>query len=218
MSDDKPENTNEGTGDVPPPDIPPPPVPEADTPPPAPEVSKESAGEEPPPAPPKTEPQEQGGGMPPASSEKTMGMASHLLSFCGFVIPYIGSLLGPLVLWFLKKDQSKAVRDEGRKSVSCYYCCFDPDDDLLVGSNYKYIDEFPRAVGHRGTLYREYCPRYYRDDQIQQRGEVPIPLQLRFLKTAKAVIYWPSLNRIWAITPPPYGAPRRWPTLMSGNW
>jgi len=56
--------------------------------------------------------------MPPASSEKTMGMASHLLSFCGFVIPYIGSLLGPLVLWFLKKDQSKAVRDEGRKSVN----------------------------------------------------------------------------------------------------
>ena len=49
--------------------------------------------------------------------EKTFGMLCHLLSFAGFFIPF-GSIIGPLVIWLIKKDQSPFVNDQGKESLN----------------------------------------------------------------------------------------------------
>ncbi len=48
---------------------------------------------------------------------KTLGMLCHLLALCGFVIP-LGTVLGPLVIWLLKKDQYAFVNDQGKESLN----------------------------------------------------------------------------------------------------
>ena len=49
--------------------------------------------------------------------EKTYGMLCHLLSLSGFIIPF-GTILGPLIIWLMKKDQSKFVDDQGKESLN----------------------------------------------------------------------------------------------------
>ncbi|WP_028609534.1 DUF4870 domain-containing protein [Paenibacillus harenae] len=49
--------------------------------------------------------------------EKTYGMLCHLLAFSGFIIPF-GNILGPLVIWLLKKDQSHYVDMHGKESLN----------------------------------------------------------------------------------------------------
>lgn len=44
-------------------------------------------------------------------------MLCHLLAFSGFIIPF-GSILGPLVMWLIKKDQSPFVNDQGKESLN----------------------------------------------------------------------------------------------------
>lgn len=39
------------------------------------------------------------------------------LAFCGFVIPF-GNIVGPLVLWLIKKDSVPAVNEEGKKVLN----------------------------------------------------------------------------------------------------
>ena len=60
---------------------------------------------------------------PPQKSEvitqdaKTFGMLCHLLAFAGFVIP-LGNIIGPLVIWLIKKDQFPFVDDQGKESLN----------------------------------------------------------------------------------------------------
>lgn len=49
--------------------------------------------------------------------EKTFGMLCHLLAFAGFFIP-LGTILGPLVMWLIKKDQSAFVNDQGKEAIN----------------------------------------------------------------------------------------------------
>ncbi|OME71549.1 orotate phosphoribosyltransferase [Paenibacillus sp. FSL A5-0031] len=49
--------------------------------------------------------------------EKTYGMLCHLLAFSGVVIP-LGNILGPLIIWLLKKDQSSYVDMHGKESLN----------------------------------------------------------------------------------------------------
>ncbi|MBD2871660.1 DUF4870 domain-containing protein [Paenibacillus arenilitoris] len=49
--------------------------------------------------------------------EKMYAMLCHLLAFSGFVIPF-GSIIGPLVIWLLKKDQSYFVDMHGKESLN----------------------------------------------------------------------------------------------------
>jgi uncharacterized Tic20 family protein len=42
--------------------------------------------------------------------EKTMAMLCHLLALAGLVIPF-GNILGPLIVWLMKKDTSELVND-----------------------------------------------------------------------------------------------------------
>ena len=48
---------------------------------------------------------------------KTFGMLCHVLALSGLVIPF-GSIIGPLVMWLLKKDQYAFVNDQGKESLN----------------------------------------------------------------------------------------------------
>jgi uncharacterized Tic20 family protein len=48
---------------------------------------------------------------------KTFGMLCHLIAFAGLVIP-LGNIIGPLVIWLLKKDQFEFVDDQGKESLN----------------------------------------------------------------------------------------------------
>jgi uncharacterized Tic20 family protein len=49
----------------------------------------------------------------PTSDERTMSMLCHL----GAIIPQIGFIC-PLIIWLMKKDQSKFVDDQGKESLN----------------------------------------------------------------------------------------------------
>ena len=49
--------------------------------------------------------------------DKTMGMLCHLAAFAGLIIPF-GSLIGPLVVWQMKKDQSTYIDYHGKESLN----------------------------------------------------------------------------------------------------
>jgi len=53
-----------------------------------------------------------------SKEERTFGMLCHLIAFAGFVVPIIGSILGPLVVWLVKKDEMPFVDDQGKESIN----------------------------------------------------------------------------------------------------
>lgn len=52
-----------------------------------------------------------------SQDEKTWGMLAHLSSLSGFVIPF-GSLLGPLIIWLVKRDTMPFVADQGKEALN----------------------------------------------------------------------------------------------------
>jgi uncharacterized protein len=52
-----------------------------------------------------------------SSDEKMWGMLCHLSALAGYVIPF-GNIIGPLVVWQLKKNESAFVDDQGKESVN----------------------------------------------------------------------------------------------------
>jgi uncharacterized Tic20 family protein len=51
------------------------------------------------------------------SDQRMLVMLCHLLSLCGYVIPF-GNIIGPLVMWLVKKDESPHVDLAGRDSLN----------------------------------------------------------------------------------------------------
>ncbi|MBN2595932.1 MULTISPECIES: DUF4870 domain-containing protein [Labilibaculum] len=51
------------------------------------------------------------------TDEKNWAMFCHLASFSGVIIPF-GNVIGPLILWSMKKDYSELVDQEGKKSIN----------------------------------------------------------------------------------------------------
>lgn len=49
--------------------------------------------------------------------DKTFGMLCHLIALAGCIIP-VGHIIGPLVIWLIKKDQSAFVNDQGKESLN----------------------------------------------------------------------------------------------------
>ena len=47
----------------------------------------------------------------------TWGMLCHLLALCGFVIPF-GNIIGPVIVWAIKKDTSEFIDDQGKESLN----------------------------------------------------------------------------------------------------
>ena len=48
---------------------------------------------------------------------RTWAMAAHLAGFCGFLVPF-GSIIGPLVVWLIKKDEMPFVDDQGKEALN----------------------------------------------------------------------------------------------------
>lgn len=59
--------------------------------------------------------------MPPSSAPdkdaRLWGMLCHLSAFAGFVVPF-GSIVAPLVIWLIKKDEIPFVDDQGKESIN----------------------------------------------------------------------------------------------------
>jgi uncharacterized protein len=52
------------------------------------------------------------------NEEKNWGMACHLSVFCAFLgIPF-GNIIAPLVIWLVKKDQSKFIDHNGKEVLN----------------------------------------------------------------------------------------------------
>jgi uncharacterized Tic20 family protein len=53
-----------------------------------------------------------------SEQEKNMGMFCHLAALSGYVITPVGWLLGPLVIWLMKKETMPFVDQEGKKAIN----------------------------------------------------------------------------------------------------
>lgn len=51
------------------------------------------------------------------SDEQTFSMLCHLSALAGLVIPF-GHIIGPLVIWLMKKDQYPEVDRQGKDSLN----------------------------------------------------------------------------------------------------
>ena len=52
-----------------------------------------------------------------SKDEKNWGMFCHLASFAGVIIPF-GNIIGPLVIWLMKKDEYPFVDDQGKEALN----------------------------------------------------------------------------------------------------
>lgn len=53
----------------------------------------------------------------PDKDARTWAMVCHLIAFSGYIIPF-GNLLGPLVVWVIKKDEHPFIDDQGKEAVN----------------------------------------------------------------------------------------------------
>jgi uncharacterized protein len=49
--------------------------------------------------------------------ERNWGMLAHLSAFAFFICPF-GNVIGPLIVWLVKRDQSPFVADQGREALN----------------------------------------------------------------------------------------------------
>lgn len=54
----------------------------------------------------------------PSESERTWGMLAHLAALAGLVLPLAGNVLGPLLVWVTKKDESAYVGEQAREALN----------------------------------------------------------------------------------------------------
>lgn len=52
-----------------------------------------------------------------SSDDRTWGILTHAAAFVGFVVPF-GNILGPLLVWAIKKDESQFVDDNGKQALN----------------------------------------------------------------------------------------------------
>ena len=45
-------------------------------------------------------------------------MFCHLAGLCAFVIPFVGNIVGPLILWQMKKDEYPFVDEQGKEALN----------------------------------------------------------------------------------------------------
>lgn len=53
----------------------------------------------------------------PTQDEQTWGLIAHLSALAGFVIPF-GNILGPLIVWLTKRDESAFVGDQAKEALN----------------------------------------------------------------------------------------------------
>ena len=77
----------------------------------------EAQAAEPTTPPPSPEPGPPAGGDEPSSDERTWALFAHLSALVGFVIPF-GNLIGPLVVWQVKKNEMPFVDEQGKEALN----------------------------------------------------------------------------------------------------
>lgn len=53
----------------------------------------------------------------PSKDEKNWAMFCHLSALAGFIIPF-GNVIGPLVLWQMKKTESAFIDNQGKEALN----------------------------------------------------------------------------------------------------
>ena len=53
-----------------------------------------------------------------ARDENMWAMFCHLSSFALFLIPFLGNIVGPLIIWIIKKDEFHLLNDQGKESIN----------------------------------------------------------------------------------------------------
>lgn len=48
---------------------------------------------------------------------RNWGMICHLVALSGFIIPF-GNVLGPLIVWAIKKDDDRFIDDQGKEAIN----------------------------------------------------------------------------------------------------
>lgn len=51
------------------------------------------------------------------TQERTWALIAHLSALAGFIVPF-GHIIGPLVVWLIKKDESPFVDDQGKEAIN----------------------------------------------------------------------------------------------------
>lgn len=54
---------------------------------------------------------------PVSSDERTWAMLCHLSTFAGYLVPF-GNILGPLVIWLVKREKLPLVDDQGKEALN----------------------------------------------------------------------------------------------------
>jgi uncharacterized Tic20 family protein len=54
----------------------------------------------------------------PTQDERTWGLIAHLSAFAGFFAPVVGNVVGPLVVWLVKRDISAFVEVEAKEALN----------------------------------------------------------------------------------------------------
>lgn len=60
-------------------------------------------------------PVEPAGDVP--QEQRTFGMLCHIAALAGYIIPF-GNILGPLVMWLLKKNEMPFVDEQGKEAIN----------------------------------------------------------------------------------------------------
>jgi hypothetical protein len=58
------------------------------------------------------------GDAAPTENERTWGMLAHLAALAGLVVPLAGNVLGPLIVWIARSDQSAFVAAHAREALN----------------------------------------------------------------------------------------------------
>ena len=56
-------------------------------------------------------------GEKPDKDARTWAMICHLIALSGFVVPF-GNLLGPLIVWAIKRDEHPFIDDQGKEAIN----------------------------------------------------------------------------------------------------
>ena len=65
-----------------------------------------------------TDPVQQPAAMVVPKEALTWGMLCHLSALCLFIFPAFGNILGPLILWLLKKNDHPFIDEHGKESLN----------------------------------------------------------------------------------------------------
>jgi uncharacterized protein len=57
-------------------------------------------------------------GAAPTEHERTWGMLAHLSALAGLVLPLAGIVIGPLVVWLARRDESEFVAGHAREALN----------------------------------------------------------------------------------------------------